>query len=65
MLMGMDAAEHDSQIFGSWGEVMSDPDLDLSRPWFVTPDPDPTVTPAPSVGWPTKWVDMGATEDGG
>lgn len=39
---------------------MSDPELDLSRPWFVAPDP---VEPAAVVDqdWPDGWVEIGAT----
>jgi hypothetical protein len=50
-------------VYRSWDEAMSDPNLDLTKPWFVVPDPVP-VDPADFAnGWPEGWTELGYTED--
>jgi hypothetical protein len=59
----MDANRLAGPVYPSWDEALADPDLDLSKPWFVAPDDSPETTPA-EADW-SGWTDLGATTDGG
>ena len=50
-------------VYRSWDEAMSDPSLDLSKPWYVVPDPEPAGPPQEPADW-SGWVTLGATEEG-
>ena len=46
-----------SKIYRSWDEAMDDPDLDLSRLWFVAPDVD-LATEGEPFEWPEGWINF-------
>jgi len=58
--------EFHGPVYRTWDEAMADPDLDLSKPWYVA-DPDAPQTPPPAepFEWPSGWVEIGATTDVG
>ncbi len=53
-------------LYDSWDDAMSDPNFDLSRPWFIA-DPDvpadqpPARDTAPSE-WPAGWAETEAVD---
>lgn len=52
-----------SPVYDSWDEALADPDLDLSRPWHIAYEPDPSGGKAVQLlpEWPPGWVEIGAT----
>lgn len=57
-------------VYGTWDEAMTDPNLDLSKPWFFAPDAElpQGVYRAPAdaksdFDWPDGWTSHGLTDD--
>lgn len=49
-------------VYRSWDEAMADPALDLSKPWFVAPEPVASDSAAEPPDW-SGWTEIGVTSD--
>jgi hypothetical protein len=48
-------------LYRTWDDAMSDPALDLSKPWFVAdPDREPVAVADRDTDW-SGWQELGAT----
>lgn len=51
-------------VYPSWEAAFTDPDLDISKPWYVAPDPESPLGPGALLAvWPPGWKEIGSTRD--